>query len=212
MAFTSIKYLNADSIIGVWRIDEPESFFANKVDDLCLDPEKINEIHHEKRRCEWLVGRYMISHLTQALGIPYSKIYTDEYGKPHMSNSQAHISISHAEPYVAALVNRRHPCGIDVESLREKVVKLGPKFLTKDELEQANNDIRNLTILWGAKEALYKLHGRKRLIFKENLHIRKIEFGHSRAPFVGDIIENGRTETIQMNYFSDENHVLVTTL
>ena len=210
MAITSIKYLHSDAIIGIWRIDEPESFFNSKAELVCIDPEKAVEIHHPKRRCEWLAGRFLVSELTRLLNIPFSKIYSDEFGKPHMVNSDSHISISHAEPYVVAMVHRKNPCGIDVESLRPKVVKLGPKFLSDKELGEAGNDIRNLTILWGAKEALYKLHGRKRLIFKENLRVHSIQYGASRSRFQGDIIENGTTETVQMHYFSDENHVLVT--
>lgn len=211
MPFTSIKYLHANAIVGIWRIDEPESYFLKKADSVCLDPEKAGDIHHQKRRCEWLAGRYMISELTDLIKVPFSKIYSDEFGKPHMSNSTSHISISHAEPFVAAMVHRNTPCGIDVENLREKVVKLGPKFLSDQELALSENDITNLTILWGAKEALYKLHGRKRLIFKDNLRIREINFGYAKSTFIGDIIEKDSIETVRMHYFSDENHVLVTT-
>ena len=66
-----------------------------------------------------------------------------------------------------------------------------------------------ITLAVFIKEALYKLHGRKQLIFKENLEIPSISFGHRKAIFQGLIKENDVIETVTMQYQMDSDFVLV---
>lgn len=212
MAFNVIKYFSPNTVVGVWKLIEPESFFRDYVDQICLDPEQVDSIAHDHRRKEWLAGRFMIAQLAQLLDIEFDNIYTDDYGKPHLNGSDAQVSISHADSYVVAMINRDGPCGIDVEGLRPKLQKLAPKFLSSPELLMAQNDVRKLAIMWGAKEALYKLHGRKQLIFKENLAIESIDFDGGKGDFKAKIIENGQVVHVSMRFFNADDHVLVITL
>ena len=50
---------------GIWKIDEPESFF---LDALPLSPAEEADLHPLKgiRRTEWLAGRYLLHLLTGA--------------------------------------------------------------------------------------------------------------------------------------------------
>jgi 4'-phosphopantetheinyl transferase len=211
MPIQHIKYLNPYIVVGIWHLTEPESFFQTNLNKLVTDPENLKSIHHANRRREWLAGRYLVAEMTKIVQLPFNGIWTDEYNKPHLKLDNASISISHASPYVVAILNTRSLCGIDIEMLRDKLLPLSPKFLNENELKIANSSLEKLAICWGAKEALYKLHGRKSLIFKENLVLSDFDFTHPVVTFTGLIkLEEGLEKyNLKAGRFND--YVLVFT-
>ena len=211
MPLAYIKYQGPDSILGLWHLTEDESFFTPHVDLLVADPMNLESIHHAKRRTEWLAGRYLVMELARRINLRFVGIWTDEYNKPHLIANNAKISLSHTPPYVVAILDVRSLCGIDVEGFRPKLIPLSPKFLNAEELAVAKNDVEILAILWGAKEALYKLHGRKSLIFKDNLLIRDFECVNGRSSFRGIIDLAGEHEEYRMVSWKFGDYVLVHT-
>ena len=212
MPLQHIIHLNPHCIIGVWHLKEPEEYFTPHFHEVVTDRTKFEEITHTKRRTEWLTGRWLVRVLVERMHLKFSGIWTDEYNKPHLTADNATISISHAEPYVVAILNTKEFCGIDVEKLRDKLKPLSKKFLNEEELEMANNDLTNLAILWGAKEALYKLHGKKSLIFKENLKIEGLDISRGDRSFIGKINIDEEHEVYNMRAGKFGNYVLVHTL
>lgn len=212
MPLAYIKYQGPSSILGLWHLTEDESFFLPSVDKLVADKENLESIHHTKRRTEWLAGRYLVMELAKFVGLSFDGIWTDEFNKPHLILDNANISLSHTTPYVSAILDVKSLCGIDVEGFRPKLIPLSPKFLSPPELAIANNDLEILAILWGAKEALYKLHGRKSLIFKENLIIRDFEYEDGRGKFRGIIDHKGEHQEYKMESWKFGEYVLVYTL
>ena len=185
MPLQHVIHLNPHAIIGIWHLTEEESFFTPSINSLVSDTKPLETITHNKRRTEWLAGRWLVKQLVERINLPFDGIWTDEYNKPHLVTDVATISLSHATPYVVAILNTKSPCGIDVEKIRKKLNPLAPKFLNENELSVANGDLTKLAVLWGAKEALYKLHGRKSLIFKENLAIEDFMFSEKFGAFTG---------------------------
>jgi len=59
--------------------------------------------------------------------------------------------------------------GIDIEKPRHQIFKVIGRLCSKEELDWVAEDIDRATILWSAKEALYKLYGKRKVDFKENL-------------------------------------------
>ena len=64
-----------------------------------------------------------------------------------------------------------------MDFIREKVVRLGPKFLDPIEMNFLGNDPLLYTIAWSAKETIYKCQGKKGISLKENILLQ---------PFVKD--------------------------
>lgn len=91
--------------------------------------------------------------------------------KPFLVDRSEHVSISHSHTYLVIIVNQKENTGIDIELIRDKVLNVQHKFLNKNELNFADNNIEKLITLWAAKEALYKVYGLKELDFKTNLII-----------------------------------------
>lgn len=94
-----------------------------------------------------------------------------ETKKPFLKNRDEHISISHSHNKLAILLNRQESTGVDIELIRDKVKSIQNKFLNEEEKAFANNNIETLVTLWAAKEALYKIYGRKKLEFKKHLFV-----------------------------------------
>jgi len=211
MPLQHIIHLNPHAILGVWQLTETESYFKPHLKKLVTEKRNLESITHVNRRLEWLAGRWLCLQLVERMNLPFRGIWTDEFNKPHLLANNAAISISHASPYVVAILNTQSPCGIDVEKIRDKLRPLAPKFLNETEINMADNNLSNLAIMWGAKEALYKLHGRKSLIFKENLSIEEFKFNAGGGTCKGLINIKNEHEIYNIKAGQFDGYVLVYT-
>ena len=126
-----------------------------------------------------------------ACAAPGCALVKDDKGKPHLSPATAHISISHSGQLAALYMSEAGSCGIDLEVLGDKVLRIEKKFCSAAESESLDRVSHReaLHLIWGAKEALYKLYGRKEVDFRTQLFIEPFEpadsghlFGHTRLP------------------------------
>lgn len=109
----------------------------------------------------------------------------NELNRPFLKGRSEHISISHSHQWLAISINTHEETGVDVELIREKVINIKHKFCCDEELEFAQTDINKLTLLWCAKEALYKTYGKKELEFKR-IKITNFEL-KDRGEMIGTI-------------------------
>lgn len=158
--------INQDTRLAVWKIEEEESFFLEKAS-------LKREITHPHKRLQHLAGRYLLVYLFP--DFPSALIEIADTRKPFLPDDQYHFSISHCGDFAAAIVSKTERVGIDVELLTPRVEKIKHKFLHPDELQmvdQATGDrIQLLTLLWSAKEAMFKWWGRGDVDFSEVLRI-----------------------------------------
>ena len=65
--------------------------------------------------------------------------------------------------------------GLDMEIRREKVIKIADKFMENEfsylDPTHLEDYVRRLIVIWGVKEALYKMFSRKNLSFKQNIDV-----------------------------------------
>jgi len=146
------------------------------MDEHLTDEEKaIIDPLSPRKRTEWLASRellFKISNLPQRLGCVY-----DEFGKPELKGSDQHISISHSELWCAAMISDLH-CGVDIQLYTKTVERIAARFLTEHDLQnarKAKNPLHHLHLLWGVKECIYKAYGKRKLGFRENILITKLD-------------------------------------
>jgi phosphopantetheinyl transferase len=149
--------------LAIWQIEEQESFFLSKV------PLQ-SEITHPNKRMQHLAGRYLLPFLFP--DFPYKEIEIAATRRPFLRNEQYHFSISHCNNYAAAIVSSDCRVGIDVEFKTQRLEKIKHKFLHADEMRFVNANAESkqldlLTILWSAKEAMYKWYGAGSVDFSE---------------------------------------------
>jgi 4'-phosphopantetheinyl transferase EntD len=134
----------------------------------------------------------------------FSHIHYNEHGAPFIEN-EGFISISHAPGIVGLAISRDFQIGLDIEPLRPKALLLKDKFLSDD--ERTHFDIHSeleMTKVWSAKEALYKLAGRKQIIFKTDLLLKK----QSSSIWEGRIINPDAHLKVELNIFVQDGCVI----
>jgi len=161
--------LDGNTRLGIWKIEETEEFFRDKV------PEHRN-VTHPHKRLQHLSGRYLLQFLFP--DFPYSLIRIADTRKPFLPDEQYHFSISHCGDYAAAIVSKDSRVGIDVEIPVKKIEKIRDKFLKAGELEIFNiqysiNNIQLLTLLWSAKESVFKWYGNGGVDFRKQIQLLK---------------------------------------
>lgn len=132
----------------------------------------------------------------------------DGKGKPYLADDTRHISISHSHNRLAIIVNEKESTGIDIELIRDKVLKIKHKFLTNEELLDANDDPEKLLIYWAAKETLYKIYGLKEVDFIKDLFVKPFT-KHNLGTIIGEIKLPNYTESFHLQYQIIDDYVLV---
>jgi phosphopantetheinyl transferase len=164
--------INATTKLAIWKIEENEEFF-----DIGVPIHR--EITHPHKRLQHLAGRFLLRYLFN--NFPNEEIKIADTRKPFLPNEQYHFSISHCSDYAAAIVSSSMRVGVDVELITPKLEKIKHKFLHADELRFLNTHLSGtqlnlLSILWSAKEAMYKWFGESEVDFKEMM--RTFPFTH----------------------------------
>ena len=190
---------------GLWKITETETALAKEV-----YPHEIiaDQITNRLKRLEFVAGRVLIKKLLDSWKKEFLGVTKNEYGKPFLKNHPYPISLSHSFPYVAAVIDPKTPVGIDLEQPKEKLLRIASRVLHPEELEDAKSDIVKHCIYWCAKEALVKIHGKKDLIFSQNLRITPFSRQKS-GELVGRIVVNTYETAIPLQYFVSDNFVVV---
>ncbi|MCA4896690.1 MAG: 4'-phosphopantetheinyl transferase superfamily protein [Cytophagales bacterium] len=164
MPLYKLKNTGTESAWGIWKVEESAEELA-----FTAFEEAPEGIIHLTKRLEWLASRVLVRTLLEQNDLPYSGIHKDEFGKPFLRELTHHISLSHAYPYVAVQLDRYKSVGIDIEQPTEKLLRIAPRVLSLEELDNAGSDIRKHCVYWCAKEALYKVYGKRGLHFASQL-------------------------------------------
>lgn len=193
--FKSIN-VNSNTKVLIWKIEE--SFNALSF-DIKLTEKSQKRVDSMKSEIHQR-GFLSVRHLLKEAGYSDTDLIYDEFGKPHLKDGK-HISITHSFTFSGIIISNANPVGIDIEMQRDKILKIAHKFTPFQEYKTiANHDalVSKLTIVWGAKESLYKIFGKKQLCFLENIYIEDFKFVDQKTS--GRISYQGYTSTHQV-YF-----------
>lgn len=163
------QQINEYTRLGVWKIEETEDFFKGNVP-------LHRDVTHPHKRLQHLAGRFLLQFLFP--DFPYGLVQIADTRKPFLPDEQYHFSISHCGDYAAAIVSSRNRVGVDVEEPVSRILKIKDKFLAEAEKEifkvrSSMNDFQWPTVLWSAKEAVFKWYGDGAVDFRQ--HIRLID-------------------------------------
>ncbi len=195
MPLHSITDLPGGVQLGLWQLTEtPAALWPELLGAAAYVP--LLPAHPDgPRQAQWLAARVLTQRLLAAAGqdAPLPHLHNDEAGRPWLT---AHpdertglpapaVSLSHSGAWVAALLGPPGTAlGLDVELVRDKAERLAAKFLNAQELLDltqvgwpalpdaapgTNARAELLTLLWSAKETLFKLAGRRGVLFREHL-------------------------------------------
>jgi hypothetical protein len=63
-----------------------------------------------------------------------------------------------------------------MELVQPKLLKVAGKYLNQNEISDVAGDAGKACVYWTCKEALFKMHGRRKISFKEHLAIEPFKF------------------------------------
>ena len=180
MPLYSVQRLSPTAVLGLWHLTEtPDALWAALPNAAAYEPLR-PATADARREAQWLAGRRLAHALFGELPTPLSPetlVQNDATGRPWLPGAPAGtvVSLSHSGEWAAAVLAQGGRAGVDVELVRDKAQRLAKKFLAEDEwaharavaAESAANT--HYTLLWSAKEALYKLAAQRGIIFREQL-------------------------------------------
>lgn len=180
--------LNADTRLAIWKIEEEEGFFLRRV------PLQ-REITHPHKRLQHLAGRYLLKQLFP--DFPTELIRIADTRKPFLEDEAYHFSISHCLDYAAVAVSRTGRPGVDIELASPKVERIRHKFVSPEEEAVLRRCLApqpvgagadaglpgkgeefgpesQATLLWSAKEAVFKWYGLGGVDFRAHIQLKDI--------------------------------------
>ncbi|MFY7731525.1 MAG: 4'-phosphopantetheinyl transferase family protein [Flavobacterium sp.] len=161
--------IDADTRVLVWKNTETleELRAATQLKELCQN--RLESMKSEQHQKGFLGVRMLLQHA----GYTDFDLFYDDKGKPHLTDGR-NISITHSYAFSAIIISSRQ-IGIDMEMQRPKVVLIADKFVGNEfgflNKENASEYLRMLIIIWGVKEAVYKMISRPGMSFKQNIEV-----------------------------------------
>ncbi len=152
----------------IWEITEDLSFFQTFPENWTTN--KDHQIVSQKK-LESSAARFCLWTLCQQISTGPWDLKKDDRNRPYFDQSDYHISLSHSFPFVTAVISHKKSVGIDLERFGRNVEKIGPRFLSTEELNRWQDSHSDLTKAWTCKEAIYKAMGVPGLVFQQDIQL-----------------------------------------
>lgn len=195
--------IDAATTVLIWKIEESYDALSEGIQltDHCL--QRVDSMKSELHKR----GFMSIRHLLAVAGYTDHDLFYDNQGKPHLHDGNQ-ISITHSFEFSGIVISDKK-VGIDIEKQREKIQVIAHKFVNseKEFIENQNHKTRALTVIWGAKESLYKLYATAGLSFEQHIHISPFDLD---LPFTtGSINYKGSISHYDISFMEFEGFTCV---
>lgn len=190
--------------VFIWKVEESYEWLKDGINLTPHCQRRVDGMKSELHRR----GFMSIRHLMAEAGYVDEDLYYDDLGKPHLVDNK-YISITHSFNFTAIIVSEDH-VGIDIEKQREKILKIANKFTPLDEYHTLANEealIRKLTIVWGAKESVYKLLAQPGIGFLQHINVTDFDFDDAKT--TAHVRFNGIDSWFDIEFLEFENFTCV---
>lgn len=197
--------VNETTKVLIWKIEESFDDLYKEIELTQQSNNRLNSMKSDLHRRGFLSVR----HLLNIIGYTDADLIYDAFGKPHLKDGKF-ISITHSFTFSGIIISDDKPVGIDIEKQRDKILKIAHKFTPIEAYKSiANHDalVSKLTIVWGAKESLYKIYGKKKLLFLNNIYIEDFSFETNET--TGEILYEGVTDQYKIYFLETEGFTCV---
>ena len=176
MALAYHKEIDPYTSFALWKIEETAEELTAQLQLRKHELDYLATLNKGKRNLHWLSTRVLLR--TMMNTDEYIDCKVDEHGKPYLDNFPHHISLSHSFDYAAVMISKDKEVGIDIELIKEKIERIAHKFMRPEELSflDKENHTEHLYMCWCAKEAVYKLQGKKNVSFHDHILLKPFKY------------------------------------
>lgn len=188
MPFIHHSLLSTGAGVWIWHLTETSNDFIK-----FLDPpdifEILNKIPHPRKQLEKMATRALLNQLNTVKRVD---IQYDELGAPSLHGEEGYISVSHSATHVGILFHPLERCGLDLETVSPRILKIAPRFLNGVENGwiRPEKALEDTTLVWSTKESLFKTLGGGGIHFAADLLVHEPVFtapgaGYGEAAYRG---------------------------
>jgi phosphopantetheinyl transferase len=201
-------YLNENTVLGVWKIEEDINTLLKLVVLDNDDRKRFKGFASTSRKLEYLSVRALLAEL---LGKDARIVY-NKNNKPFLKDGSRFISITHSHKLTAIITSIDEKVGIDLEYMSSNINAFAFKFLNRKEKVTKNNDTRkyHLYIHWCAKESLYKICDKEGINFRKDITIEPFDLKES-GEIKGSVKTKKINESFDLFYSKYDNYAIVWT-
>ncbi|MRR19853.1 4'-phosphopantetheinyl transferase superfamily protein [bacterium] len=201
-------YLNKDTVLGVWKIEEDLPTLLGMVDMSPEDNRRYEIYRSTSRKTEFLSVRAL---LAEIMGRDARIVY-NKNNKPFIKDGSHFISITHSNKLTAILMSRNERVGIDLEYMRVNINAFASRFLNRNEkiTRRWADRTYHLYIHWCAKEAIYKICDKEGINIVNDITIEP--FAVQESGEIRGTVKNERiNDQFTLFYSKYDNYTIVWT-
>jgi 4'-phosphopantetheinyl transferase len=165
MPLHKVININSSTTVFLWKITESFEDLFDEVQLTDINLIRLNTMKSELHQRGFLSVRKLLNHCGYT---DFDLIY-DKSGKPYLKDGK-HISISHSHEF-SALVLSDENVGIDLEIVKEKVLRIAPRYMDMSHLDNLTEEEQRqkATVVWGIKEAIFKVKNEVGISFPDHI-------------------------------------------
>lgn len=201
-------YLNRETMLGVWKIEEDLPALLEMVDMGPEDRKRYAVFRSTSRKMEFLSVRALLAEMLDR----DARIVYNKNNKPFMKDGSHFISISHSNKLTAIILSTSERVGIDLEYMRLNINAFASRFLNKREkiTRRWADRTYHLYIHWCAKETMYKICDKEGINIVNDITIEPFDVQESGE--IRGYVRNERIDDQFTLYYSKyDNYTIVWT-
>ncbi|MDF1559421.1 MAG: 4'-phosphopantetheinyl transferase superfamily protein [Bacteroidales bacterium] len=201
-------YLNRETMLGVWKIEEDLPALLEMMDMGPEDKKRYAMFRSTSRKMEFLSVRALLAEMLDR----NARIVYNKNNKPFLKDGSHFISISHSSKLTAIILSTNERVGIDLEYMRVNINAFASRFLNKREkvTRRWADRTYHLYIHWCAKETIYKICDKEGINIVNDITIEPFDVKESGE--IRGYVKNERIDDQFTLYYSKyDNYTIVWT-
>jgi phosphopantetheinyl transferase len=201
-------YLNRETMLGVWKIEEDLPTLLEMVELGPEDKKRYSVFRSTSRKVEFLSVRALLAEMLDR----NARIVYNKNNKPFIKDGSHFISISHSNKLTAIILSTNERVGIDLEYMRVNINAFASRFLNKREkvTRRWADRTYHLYIHWCAKETIYKICDKEGINIVNDITIEPFDVKES-GEIRGSVKNERIDDQFTLFYSKYDNYTIVWT-
>lgn len=195
--------LKENAKLYLWKITEDSGELHRAVKLNTSSQNRVDSMKSVSHQKGFLAVRMLLQHI----GYTDFDLYYDAFGKPHLTDGKC-ISISHSHTFSAIAISDQ-PIGLDVEQVKEKILKIASRFMDVSHLENLSEIEKRIkaTVIWGIKESIFKIKNIEGISFRNHIFEEDFSFEDKKASAI--LKHENKEENFDILFDSLEDYIFV---